>query len=146
MKMGKREEALLRLDELAHQLEWGFIQEGGDLTFRRRDAQGYHYTSERNFAAVRAQGLGRHPGLIEAHEVPYWFVMPFLAPTTAAKLLARWEAHPGRLRRPVAGTAWCADRPGESPRTHQEPTRRVVLPRTEHGGLDRWRQRPLHSV
>jgi len=94
--MSKREEALLRLDELAQQLEWGFIQEGGDLTFRRRGAQGYHYTSERNFTAVRAQGLGRHPGLIEAHEVPYWFVMPFLAPTTAAKLLARWEAHSGR--------------------------------------------------
>lgn len=87
---------LLRLAELIQELDFYLIQEGEDLAFRQPDTQGYHYTSERGFEAAITKGLGRNPGFVEAHEVEYWLAMPFLAPTTAGKLLARWEANPGR--------------------------------------------------
>lgn len=94
--MGEDEEALLRLDELIQQLDFGFIQGGRDLTFDRRGAQGYHYTSERGFKEIFTQGLGRHPRVVEDHEVVYWFALPFLAPMMAAEMLMRWDAHPSR--------------------------------------------------
>lgn len=80
------DEALERLDEMIGQLDFSLVQEGEDLSFRKRTAMGYHYTSERNLQAIAREGLGGKVAF-EPHEFAFWLAMPYVAPDDAASVL-----------------------------------------------------------
>ncbi|NCA17729.1 MAG: N-acetyltransferase [Betaproteobacteria bacterium] len=85
------EDAKERLDEWIRHLDFSYVQEGSDLAFHRRDARGFHFTSQRNFDLIAKEGLGGKVDFNE-HEFPYWVAMPFIAPDDAARVLMRFES------------------------------------------------------
>jgi len=90
--VSERDEALDRLDELSNDLDWRWIQEGDDLSWHNPKALGYHWTSERALKDILRVGLGRDPGWVADHEIPYWAVI-YLHPDDAVRVIDMMNAH-----------------------------------------------------
>ena len=95
--------------ELCEGLDYGLMQEGGDIArhFGRRGGRGYHDTSIERAEKIKKEGLGSHPGLtyhggggIEGHEPPFW-ICAWAQPDFAARMLAKGRR--GRWRDEVSG-------------------------------------------
>lgn len=91
------DEALERLDELIGHLDFSFVQEGDDLSFRKPKAMGYHYTSKRNLEAIEREGLGGRVSF-EPHEFAFWLALPYIAAEDAASVLIDAERDRERSR------------------------------------------------
>lgn len=62
------------LDDLSRTTDYHMVQGGDDFA----GPTGYHFTSHAGLSVIIRDGLGSHPGYVEAHELPFWMVT-FLA-------------------------------------------------------------------
>ena len=80
------DEGIQIIEEWSTRLNFSFVQEGSGLSFGDPRALGYHYTSLNGFRDIAKKGLGRAPGVVEDHEIPYWLSMSYLPQSTAARI------------------------------------------------------------
>lgn len=59
------------LEDVVAHADYRVVLSGDDLVYGKSSV-GYHDTSERMYPIILATGLGFHPGVVEAHELPFW--------------------------------------------------------------------------